>query len=223
MTNKELIEYFNLSQNINYSDLGVKIHQYLSSDIPHKVDTVVELIGIVNELDWELYQYNEELQRKPYSELYSSIISAFALNPSLGNVPPELTQLDIKLRREDDTDKITLIIDKTFIPLMLNLLLKFNLDKQLLKLLNIILVTRKICLKYHKKVKLTLDADKFRRIRLKYRAEVDYFGFKASFTEDDLKAAYRRLSLKLHPDRGGDPREFIKMKQYYDTLSKLFE
>lgn len=222
MTNKELVEYFNLSNHMDYTELGSRISKYLASDLPNKVDTVVELLEMVNELDWELYQYNEVLHQKKYSELYASIISTYALNPKLGKVPSELTQLDIKLRSESDTEKITKIVDHTFIPLMLNLLLQFSLDKKLLKILNVILVTRKICLKYHKKVKLTLDADRFRRIKIKYADEVAYFGFTKAFTEDELKNEYRKLARIHHPDVGGDAQEFVKLKQYYDNLSKLF-
>lgn len=224
MTDTELVSKFNLSSNINYSELSKKITDYLASDEPNKVDTVMELIEIVNELDWELYQYSEILHQKRYSELYSSIISTYALNPKLGKVPTNLTQLDIKLRSEENTEKIVKIIDHTFIPLMLNLLLKFELDKQLLKILNIILVTRKICIKYHKKVKLTLDNDKFRRLKMKYYTEITYFGFTKPFTEDELRKEYKARALKVHPDRiGGDHSEFVKLKQYYDNLSKIFE
>jgi len=37
-------------------------------------------------------------------------------------------------------------------------------------------------------------------------------------TEQDLKRAYRKRALRLHPDRGGDAEEFKKMKQAYDVL-----
>lgn len=222
MTSKELIDRFNLSEKINYDDLSKKINEYLATDEPNKVDTIIQLVETVTELDWQLYQYKELLMQKRYSELYSSIISAYALNSKLGKVPSELTQLDIKLRSEEDDTKIAKLIDSAFIPLILNLLLKFSLDLTLLKLLDVILVTRQVCFKYHKKVKLTLDADKFRRLKNKYYKEITYFGFTNNFTEEQLKAVYRKKVMVLHPDHGGDPREFIKMREYYQTLSKLF-
>ena len=41
---------------------------------------------------------------------------------------------------------------------------------------------------------------------------------------EDLKKQYRKLSLKLHPDReGGNEKAFISMKAEYDTLFKLLE
>lgn len=35
-------------------------------------------------------------------------------------------------------------------------------------------------------------------------------------TQEELKKLYRILCKKLHPDNGGDPREFIKMKKEFD-------
>jgi len=37
-------------------------------------------------------------------------------------------------------------------------------------------------------------------------------------TEQDLKRAYRKRALRLHPDRGGDAEEFKRMKSAYDVL-----
>jgi len=37
-------------------------------------------------------------------------------------------------------------------------------------------------------------------------------------SEQDLKRAYRKRALRLHPDRGGDPEEFKCMKDAYDVL-----
>lgn len=37
----------------------------------------------------------------------------------------------------------------------------------------------------------------------------------------DIKAAYRKLVSKAHPDRGGDPVEFNLIQRAYDTLSDL--
>lgn len=224
MKSSELVAKFNLSDNIDYSELGHKITEYLGSDLPNKVDTIMELLAMVVELNWELYQYNELLHSKKYSELYSMIVSTFALNPSLGKVPSELTQLDIKLRRETNSDKIRKIIDGTFIPVILNLLLRFNLDIGVLKVLDVIMVTREVCIKYHKKVKLTLDIEKFKRIKAQYRDEINYFGFTSMFTEDELKKAYRKKALIVHPDReSGSQAEFVKCLEAYHKLLKIFE
>lgn len=39
-------------------------------------------------------------------------------------------------------------------------------------------------------------------------------------TADEVKAAYRKLAMKHHPDRGGDPNEFVKIKEAFETLEK---
>lgn len=36
---------------------------------------------------------------------------------------------------------------------------------------------------------------------------------------DDIKKAYKKRALKLHPDKGGDPGQFHQMKRAYDVLS----
>jgi len=40
-------------------------------------------------------------------------------------------------------------------------------------------------------------------------------------TADELKAAYRRESMKHHPDRGGDEAAFKAMKEAYEVLSDV--
>lgn len=39
-------------------------------------------------------------------------------------------------------------------------------------------------------------------------------------TQEEIKAAYRRLAMKHHPDRGGDPEEFQRVKTAYEQLMK---
>lgn len=222
MNNTEIVNYFNLSKDINYTDLGNKITEYLRSDFNDKVLTILNLIEMVSDLDWELYQYRESLMDKTYSELYSSLISIYSLNKNLGHIPNDLIQLDIKLRNTPNTNDVNKIINSTFVPIILDLLTKFNLDKSLLKILNVILITMKLCRKYHSKIKLTLEYNEFKKLMAKYPVEINYFGFKKPFTEPELKSRFRELAMKVHPDKGGSKEEFVKCKSYYDTLLKLF-
>lgn len=46
----------------------------------------------------------------------------------------------------------------------------------------------------------------------------DLLEVKPNVTEQELKRAYRKRALKLHPDRGGDAEEFKRMKYAYDVL-----
>lgn len=45
--------------------------------------------------------------------------------------------------------------------------------------------------------------------------------FSPPFTDDHLKSQFRELSKKLHPDKGGDPGEFQKMKEERDRIETL--
>eukprot|EP00971_Amphidinium_carterae_P195673 3883198-Amphidinium_carterae.1 len=38
-------------------------------------------------------------------------------------------------------------------------------------------------------------------------------------TDADLRRAYKKRALQLHPDKGGNPDEFKRMKDAYDVLS----
>lgn len=44
-------------------------------------------------------------------------------------------------------------------------------------------------------------------------------GLKEGASAEEIKTAYRRLAMKHHPDRGGDPEEFKKIQSAYDYLN----
>ena len=44
------------------------------------------------------------------------------------------------------------------------------------------------------------------------------FKIKRSSSEEDFKKVYRRLILKSHPDKGGNPELFIKIQKAYKSL-----
>ncbi|HBF39798.1 MAG TPA: hypothetical protein DDW50_21100 [Firmicutes bacterium] len=37
-------------------------------------------------------------------------------------------------------------------------------------------------------------------------------------SKSEIKSAFRRLVKKFHPDAGGDPKQFIAIRQAYETL-----
>lgn len=47
----------------------------------------------------------------------------------------------------------------------------------------------------------------------------DILGVKKDATGDEIKKAYRKLAMKHHPDKGGDPEQFKVIQNAYDTLS----
>lgn len=53
----------------------------------------------------------------------------------------------------------------------------------------------------------------------KHTAFYELLGTTPDVTPEQLKKAYRRTALKLHPDRGGDPEAFKTMKAAYDVLN----
>ena len=51
---------------------------------------------------------------------------------------------------------------------------------------------------------------------------MDYYntlGVPRDADQDTIKKAYRKLAMQHHPDRGGDPNEFQKISEAYETLS----
>ena len=44
-------------------------------------------------------------------------------------------------------------------------------------------------------------------------------GIPQTASEDEVKKAYRKLAMKHHPDKGGDPEQFKKIQGAYDILS----
>jgi DnaJ-class molecular chaperone len=47
----------------------------------------------------------------------------------------------------------------------------------------------------------------------------DILGLAKGASDDDVKKAYRKLAMKHHPDKGGDPEQFKKIQGAYDVLS----
>ncbi|MDP3245257.1 MAG: molecular chaperone DnaJ [bacterium] len=47
----------------------------------------------------------------------------------------------------------------------------------------------------------------------------DTLGVPKNASQDEIKAAFRRLAMEHHPDRGGDPEKFKKINEAYQTLS----
>lgn len=51
---------------------------------------------------------------------------------------------------------------------------------------------------------------------------IDYYnvlGVDRTADEQEIKRAYRKLAMKHHPDRGGNPEEFAKIQEAYDMLT----
>ena len=44
-------------------------------------------------------------------------------------------------------------------------------------------------------------------------------GISYNATEKEIKSAYRKLAIKHHPDKGGDPEKFKQVAAAYETLT----
>ena len=51
------------------------------------------------------------------------------------------------------------------------------------------------------------------------KALYDVLGVEKSASDSEIKKAFRKLALKKHPDKGGDPEEFKKIQAAYEILS----
>jgi DnaJ family protein A protein 2 len=47
-------------------------------------------------------------------------------------------------------------------------------------------------------------------------AGIAFFGLTDQASEEDVKMAWRRLASIHHPDKGGDPATFVKLRQSYE-------
>lgn len=47
----------------------------------------------------------------------------------------------------------------------------------------------------------------------------DILGVDKSSSKDDIKKAYRKLAMKNHPDKGGDPEKFKQISEAYEVLT----
>ena len=46
----------------------------------------------------------------------------------------------------------------------------------------------------------------------------DLIGVPKTATTDEIKKAFRKLALKAHPDKGGDPEKFKEISVAYEVL-----
>jgi len=46
----------------------------------------------------------------------------------------------------------------------------------------------------------------------------EILGLEKTATMDEIRKSYRKKAIRMHPDKGGDPEEFQKLQQAYDTL-----
>jgi hypothetical protein len=50
---------------------------------------------------------------------------------------------------------------------------------------------------------------------------VEALGLTLPCTTDEVLTAYRRKVKQLHPDRGGDPREFLRLQEHFEQAMAL--
>lgn len=48
----------------------------------------------------------------------------------------------------------------------------------------------------------------------------EILGISPEASNDEVRLAYKRAAMKHHPDRGGDPTEFAKVKQAFEALQR---
>lgn len=46
-------------------------------------------------------------------------------------------------------------------------------------------------------------------------------GVDRAASDEDIRAAFKRLAVKWHPDKGGDPSKFAQLREAYDTLADV--
>ena len=46
----------------------------------------------------------------------------------------------------------------------------------------------------------------------------NFFGLRHDATNADIRETYRRLALVYHPDKGGNEKDFVKLKIFYDII-----
>lgn len=52
----------------------------------------------------------------------------------------------------------------------------------------------------------------------KENSDYDILGVKSTASSEEIKQAYRKMAIKYHPDKGGDPKKFQKIHDAYERL-----
>jgi len=47
----------------------------------------------------------------------------------------------------------------------------------------------------------------------------DILGVSRTASDKEIKTAFRKLAAKHHPDKGGDSKKFVEIKEAYETLN----
>ena len=61
-----------------------------------------------------------------------------------------------------------------------------------------------------------LEEEEFHPLRRSNSYEI--LGIDMNANEAEIKQAFRKKALEFHPDKGGDPEEFIKIREAYEFL-----